>query len=102
MAHLAWAWHSLVAHIYFCGRCGTIERVRVRLDIEDDVLQAAKALARRKGHTIGQVLSTLAREGLASAMIRKPSVRGGVPLLPSRGEIITLESIQKLMDGESL
>jgi len=73
------------------------------LDIEDDVLQAAKELARREGGTAGQVISTLARRGLAASPVKpkkSSSSRGGVPLLPSRGEVITPEHVQKLMEQE--
>jgi len=75
------------------------------LDIEDDVLQAAKELAQREGGTAGQVISTLARRGLAAPATPpgKPSAtRGGVPLLSSRGEVVTLERIQNLMDLEGI
>jgi hypothetical protein len=79
--------------------------MRTTLDIEDDVLQAAKELAQRKSSTAGRVISELARRGLAlSADGRKnrSRVRGGVPLLPSRGEIITLERLQKIRDEEGV
>jgi len=72
------------------------------LDIEDDVLQAAKELAKHDGTTTGQVLSALARKGLKAESSNPPKVRNGVPLLPSRGEIITLEHVQKLMDEEGI
>ena len=79
--------------------------MRTTLDIEDDVLQAAKELAQRDGGTAGQVISNLARRGLAgSPTNRKKSsgMRGGVPLLASRGEVVTLEHVQKLMDQEGV
>ncbi len=76
--------------------------MRTTLDIEEDVLLAAKELAKHEGRTAGQVLSALARKGLASSSSNKSSVRGGVPLLPSRGEIITLEKVQKIMDKEGI
>ncbi|MGA2862870.1 MAG: hypothetical protein ABSF95_00105 [Verrucomicrobiota bacterium] len=79
--------------------------MRTTLNIEDDVLQAAKELAQREGSTAGQVLSVLARRGLGSQTPLakgRPITRGGVPLLPSRGEVITLESVSKLMDEEGL
>jgi len=77
--------------------------MRTTLDIEDDVLQAAKELAQREGATAGKVISTLARRGLSVPPIKpkRPSrSRGGVPLLPSRGEVVTLEHVQELMDQE--
>jgi hypothetical protein len=77
--------------------------MRTTLDIEDDVLQAAKELAQREGRTAGGVISELARRGLA-APAWKPKAgrgsRGGVPLLPSRGEVVTLEKVRRLMDQE--
>jgi len=79
--------------------------MRTTLNIEDDVLQAARELAQREGSTAGQIISSLARRGLA-APPGKPkkssATRGGVPLLASRGEVVTLERIQKLMDQEGL
>ena len=38
--------------------------MRTTLDIDDDILQAAKELARAEKKTAGQVLSELARKGL--------------------------------------
>jgi hypothetical protein len=77
--------------------------MRTTLDIEDDVLQAAKELAQRNGGTAGQVISDLARRGLnAPPPKRRPGLRGGVPVLPSRGEIVTLEHVQKIQDEEGL
>jgi len=79
--------------------------MRTTLDIEDDVLQAAKELAQRNGATAGQVISDLARRGLASPAAGRKSrsgTRGGVPVLPSRGELVTLEHIQQLRDKEGV
>ena len=77
--------------------------MRTTLDIEDDVLQAAKELAQRDGRTAGQVLSDLARRSLnASAPKQRSGLRGGVPVLPSRGELITLEHVQKIQDDEEV
>ena len=73
------------------------------LDIEEDVLQAAKELARREGSTAGRVLSELARRGLAGAARGtrgRPRLRRGVPVLPSRGGLVTLEQVERLRDEE--
>ena len=56
--------------------------VRTTLDIDPDVLQAAKELAEHRGTTAGKVLSDLARKALASRT--RAAVRNGVPLLPRR------------------
>ncbi|MCC6233889.1 MAG: hypothetical protein IT580_14685 [Verrucomicrobiales bacterium] len=79
--------------------------MRTTLDIEDDVLQAAKELAAREGSTAGRVISALARRGLqapeAKGRVSRP-VRGGVPLLPSRGEIVSLDHVRTLMEQEGV
>jgi hypothetical protein len=79
--------------------------MRTTLEIEDDVLQAAKELAHREGRTAGQVLSELARRGLstpAQPTVGRPTTRRGVPVLASRGEIVTLEHVQRMRDQEGL
>lgn len=79
--------------------------MRTTLDIEDDVLQAARELAQREGATAGQVISALARRGLAAPpgkSGKSSGTRGGVPLLASRGEVVTLDRIQNLMDQEGV
>ena len=63
---------------------------------------AAKELAKREGRTAGQVISDLARKALRSGSSEQTGLRNGVPVLPSRGEIITLESIKELMDKEGV
>jgi hypothetical protein len=56
--------------------------MRTTLDVDDDILQAAKELAAARGVTAGRALSDLARKGLTPARTLK--VRNGVPLLPRR------------------
>jgi len=56
--------------------------MRTTLNIDDDVLRAAKELARLRGSTAGSVLSELARHGLEHDRPRPAAqVRNGVPLL---------------------
>jgi hypothetical protein len=54
--------------------------MRTTLDLDDDVLQAAKELARRRGTTAGRIVSDLVRAALRPA--RPARVRNGVPILP--------------------
>jgi len=56
--------------------------VRTTLDIDDDVLQAAKELAGNRRKTTGKVLSDLARQALEPRG-RQP-MRNGVRLLARR------------------
>lgn len=75
------------------------------MDIEDDVLQAAKEMAQREGSSAGRVISTLARRGLTASLNKKEVAsisRSGVPLLPSREEVITEKHVQNLMDAEGV
>lgn len=72
--------------------------VRTTLNIEDDVLSCAKAIAEEQGRTIGDVVSDLARRSL-----RRPAstgTRNGFPLLPVKdGKIpVTLELVNALRD----
>ena len=78
--------------------------MRTTLDIEEDVLFAAKDLARREKKTAGQVISELARKGLAGAealTAREPKAIYGFRPFPKEGRIVSNELINKLReDGE--
>ena len=78
--------------------------MRTTLDIEDDVLFAAKDLARREKKTAGQVISELARKGLAGApglAAGEPKAVYGFRPFPKEGRIVSNELINKLReDGE--
>lgn len=56
--------------------------MRTTLDLDEDILQAAKELAELRDSTAGKVISELARKGLEAP--RSGRIRNGVPLLPSR------------------
>ena len=83
--------------------------MRTTLDIDDDVLQAAKELARAERKTAGQVLSELARRALTGTAphgevfdASKLEVRDGWIVLPSRGGIVTKEQIDRLIEEADL
>jgi Arc/MetJ family transcription regulator len=72
--------------------------MRTTIAIDDDVLAAAKAIARQRHQTVGKVVSDLARSSL-----RPPATgaeRNGVPLLPVRKAdvIVTPDIINTLRD----
>jgi hypothetical protein len=78
-----------------------IRAVRTTLDLDDDVLQAAKELAAARGQTTGQVVSALARKGLETPA-SPASTRHGVPLLPRRPSGVarpTMKQVNDLRDG---
>jgi hypothetical protein len=72
--------------------------MRTTLDLDDDILQAAKDLASHRRTTTGKVISELARKGLAPA--GEERVRNGVPVLVRRpgAPRLTLEQINELRD----
>lgn len=79
--------------------------MRTTLDIDEDVLQAAKEMAAKERTTAGAMISELARRGFhvgevsASERLR---VRNGVEMLPRRGEQITVAHVQELLDEERI
>lgn len=82
--------------------------MRTTLDIDEDVLQAAKELAKRSRTTAGQVLSGLARQalsqyagvrGVKSSRRRAAGFLGFEPF-PGRGGIVTDELVIALREVE--
>ena len=58
--------------------------MRLTVDIEPDVLQAARELAASRKVALGALLSALIRRGLQSRAMRAVEIRNGVPVLPRR------------------
>jgi hypothetical protein len=75
--------------------------MRTTLDIDDDVLEAAKILARQSDRTAGAVLSDLARRALTNSPTppARPGVGGFVPF-DSRGGLVTNEHIDRLREQD--
>jgi hypothetical protein len=74
------------------------ETMRTTVDLEKDVLLAAKEIAKQRGNTVGQVLSDLARQALTR---RAPvSKKHGLPLLPVQPNagVVTPELVNRLRD----
>ena len=76
--------------------------MRTTLNVDDDVLLAARGLARRDGSSIGAVISRLARKGLSGGPAGEdvPQDGGfcGFRPLPKRGKPVTNEVIDRLRD----
>jgi hypothetical protein len=72
--------------------------MRTTLDIDEDVLMAAKEIAKQQGVSMGKALSKLAREALTRRA--NTTTRNGVPLFPQQpdAEIVTLEIVNQLRD----
>jgi hypothetical protein len=78
--------------------------MRTTIDIADDVLRAAKELARREHKTAGQVISELARQALTQPAVgggegEREEVFGFEPF-PHRGGIVTNELIDRLREED--
>ena len=83
--------------------------MRTTLDIDDDLLAAAKELARREGATAGQVVSRLLRRSLTGGSVattagkgRQKSVAGFVPFPAKPGVMATNDQVNELRDAEGL
>jgi hypothetical protein len=76
--------------------------MRTTLAIDDDVLAAAKHLAEREQRTIGEVISSLARQALTRSGRGSRTERNGIPLLVSRKNslTVTLELVNQLRDEQ--
>jgi len=74
--------------------------MRTTLEIDDDVLMAAKELAAREGKTAGQVLSELARRGFQVPITpgRSAKPRNGFQVLPAGGRVVTPELVARILD----
>jgi hypothetical protein len=72
--------------------------MRTTLAIDDDVLIAAKALARQERKSLGEVVSELARRALHRPS--SPAVRNGVPLLPVQNAeaVVTMDIVNAFRD----
>ena len=79
--------------------------MRTTLDIDDDVLQAAKDVARREKKTAGKVLSELARQALgahpAGAAGKAVKPLHGFRPFPKRGGIVTNALIDTLREDDA-
>jgi hypothetical protein len=79
-------------------------QMRTTLTLDDDVLAAARVLARQRRQPIGSVISALARQALATptqpATSPVQTHRNGVPLLPLQpgGAPVDLELVNQLRD----
>ena len=76
--------------------------MRTTLAIDDDILTAARHLAERERRSLGDVISSLARQALARSGAEARTERNGIPLLPSKTTAtpVTLELVNQLRDEQ--
>ncbi|MGL4231683.1 MAG: CopG family transcriptional regulator [Casimicrobium sp.] len=82
--------------------------MRTTLDIDDDVLQVAKDLAKAADKTAGKIISELARKALTEPShgfrVEEPRAIYGIKPFPKRpgGKPVTSEFVRQLMDEEGI
>ncbi|MEO6223031.1 MAG: CopG family transcriptional regulator [Vicinamibacterales bacterium] len=72
--------------------------VRTTLDLDAEVLQAAKEIAAARGESAGKVVSDLLRKALAPAPSRK--TRNGVPLITRGANVppLTMAAVNRMLE----
>jgi RNA:NAD 2'-phosphotransferase (TPT1/KptA family) len=83
--------------------------MRTTLDLEPDVLIQARQIAQMQRTSIGKTVSRLLRERFQTPQQANATAdpngfvyRNGFAVLPSRGEVVTAEHVQRLMDEEGI
>lgn len=73
--------------------------MRTTVNLDDDVLEAAKMMAARERKPLGMVISDLIRKAVEPAM-EAPAERNGIPLFPvsSGARAVTSEVVKELLD----
>jgi hypothetical protein len=73
--------------------------MRTTLDLDDDVVAAAKELAAGERRSLGSVISELARRGLTPARVEAV---GGLPVIrvPAGARPITPEMVRRALDED--
>ncbi len=75
--------------------------MRTTVSLDDDVFEAAQALAASSGKRLGDVLSQLARRGLRSE--RTAARKNGLPIfnVPADARVIPTSRAQKLLADDA-
>lgn len=79
--------------------------MRTTLDIDDDLMRAAKEMARREKRSTGQVVSRLLRQVLTQGSPESPTRRGpvgGFRPFPAGDRVVTNDEIDALRDAEGM
>jgi len=82
--------------------------MRTTLDLDNDVLQAAKELARRQRLSTGQVVSRLLRQAMVGAGAQAPrtlpeaSVAGFRPFNSATHQLVSNNQVEAIRDQEGI
>ncbi|HXU44445.1 MAG TPA: antitoxin [Thermoanaerobaculia bacterium] len=74
--------------------------MRTTLQLDEDIYRAAKSLSESENRSLGEVVSSLARRGLAP--VRPVSERNGLPIfvVPPDARPVTTEMLKAALDDE--
>ncbi|MDZ4761792.1 MAG: CopG family transcriptional regulator [Alphaproteobacteria bacterium] len=72
--------------------------MRTTLDIDEDILNAAREIAAERKVSAGKVLSDLARKALVGEATGEQRYRNGFALLPRGTHIVTEEHVRTLLE----
>ena len=75
--------------------------MRTTLHLDEDVLRAARSLARVEGRTVGEVVSDLARRGLRPTGPGRLRGKAGIPVfeVSDKAALLTPEMVREALDG---
>lgn len=81
--------------------------MRTTLDIDDEVLNAAKEIARRQRRTAGAVISELARRALTQPAPTPRAASEPIPFfgfrpLAPEGRVVSNETVERLREDEGV
>ena len=85
--------------------------MRTTLDIDDDLLMAAKEIARRERSTAGEVVSRMLRQSLTGAggsaaagpnVVGRLAVAGFLPFPARPGVVVTSDLVNRLRDEKGV
>lgn len=77
--------------------------MRTTLDIDDDLMRAAKEMARREKLSTGQVVSRLLRDSLTRGERREAGLGvGGFRPFPAGDRVVTNDDVAALRDAEGI
>lgn len=76
--------------------------MRTTIDLDEDVLTAAKVMAARAKQTPGKIISEVFRRGLRSSVTkgkrRRAGTAAGFEVIPAKGRVVTPELVGKLLE----
>lgn len=92
---MSWLHHSILTSPHHNAN---LLPVRTTLQLDDDVYEAARSLADSEGRSLGEIVSRLARLGLAPRDVARE--RNGFPVfnVPADARPITLDLVKRALE----